>query len=125
MRLSCLLLALLALASCGTTAGNAALATGLGVAAAGASRAGGGCYAVCVHGTACDTHTGFCEPIAATCTAECKDNEMCEHDVVGDRCVLIDAVMIEPLDTRPADPSSDPSQHREDDPVQYHLFPRH
>jgi predicted small lipoprotein YifL len=59
------LAALVALAACGSSAPytvpSAALNTGLALGAAAAQRAGGGCYAVCTNGTACNPRTGLCE----------------------------------------------------------------
>jgi hypothetical protein len=59
------MIALLALASCRSTAphtlGAAAINTALATGAAAAIRAEGGCYAICTNGTACNPRTGMCE----------------------------------------------------------------
>lgn len=63
------------------TLGAAAINTGLAVGAAGAQRAGGGCYAVCTNGTVCNAKTGLCE-------AASPSNAYCEEAPGGGmRCV--------------------------------------
>jgi hypothetical protein len=60
--------ALAALASCRSSAPYTVPSAAINLAAAAATslgqRATGGCYAVCVGGTACNAATGTCEPIA-------------------------------------------------------------
>jgi hypothetical protein len=58
------------------TPAQAALATGIAVAGAAASRAAGGCVAECIAGSVCNTKTGLCErpephpaPVAAPAVA--------------------------------------------------------
>src|SRR5215510_10129622 len=78
--------ALLALSACKSPAGSAALVNlGIGAAAAGASRASGGCYAACPPGTACNADTGLCD--ALPCHGRCRENEHCDTSGLFDRCV--------------------------------------
>ncbi len=61
-------LALLAVAcksSAPYTVPAAALNTGIALGLAGASRANGGCYAVCTNGTVCNPRNGLCESPSA------------------------------------------------------------
>ena len=80
-RMRKLLPALLILGACATqrsefgtpvSPAEAALVTGIAVGAAAASRAAGGCYAVCSYGTVCNPQTGYCDvlPCRGLCTAD-------------------------------------------------------
>jgi hypothetical protein len=85
---ACCLLAV----GCGTSSGTligAGLNTALGLGAAAASRAEGGCYAVCTAGTVCNPGTGMCE--RALCEGRCGDHEVCEDSPAGPRCVSVAA----------------------------------
>jgi hypothetical protein len=66
----------LALPACSSTARYtvpaAAINTGIAVGAAAASRAQGGCIAMCTNGTFCNPHTGLCEQ-GPSPTAVCQD----------------------------------------------------
>jgi len=88
-----LLAALLALGACRSSAPYtvpaAAINTGLALGAAAAQRAGGGCYAVCTHGTVCNTKTGLCESPSADVYCE-------EAPGGGTRCVPIQIGKQEP-----------------------------
>jgi hypothetical protein len=81
------LLAVLALAGCGSTApytaGAAAINTAVAVGASAAQRAGGGCYATCTNGTVCNARTGLCE--ARTAGQYCE-----EAPGGGMRCIPVD-----------------------------------
>jgi len=71
--------------SYGTNAAyEAAIATGVGVAAAGISRASGGCYANCPPGTACNPANGFCEELP--CRGLCSADEHCEMTATSSKC---------------------------------------
>lgn len=80
-------IAFLAVSACSTpSAGTAALINaGIGAAAAGASRASGGCYAACPTGTSCNPTTGLCD--ALPCHGRCSENEHCDNTGLFDRCV--------------------------------------
>jgi hypothetical protein len=72
--------------SFGTNAAyNAAIATATGIAAAGISRASGGCYANCPPGTACNSVTGFCEELP--CRGLCSTEEHCEMTPTSWKCM--------------------------------------
>ena len=59
--------------------------TALGVGAAAVERSRGGCYAVCTGDTACNSDTGFCEPLP--CGGRCGVNETCTPTPTGEECV--------------------------------------
>jgi hypothetical protein len=59
--------------------------TALAVGASAASRAAGGCIAVCTGGTACNPRTGLCEVLP--CRNLCSPNEHCEQSYAGDKCM--------------------------------------
>lgn len=94
---------LVALTGCsGNKAAGAAALVAWGVLGSAASRAAGGCYALCVGNQVCNTETGLCEynPCAA-----CSMSQHCELGGPVPRCVE-DSV---PADLfRPPPPSSAP-----------------
>jgi hypothetical protein len=83
------LLVSLALAACATGSSNtlvgAAVVTAAGLGAAAASRASGGCIAVCTNGTACNPRTGLCETLP--CRGQCGAGEHCEQTFAESKCV--------------------------------------
>ncbi len=66
-------------------AAGAALNLAIGAAAAGTSRALGGCYAACPTGTTCNPKTGLCDTIP--CHGRCSESEHCDISGLFDRCV--------------------------------------
>jgi len=81
-------LAALALPACSSSAKYtvpaAAINTGIAVGAAAASRASGGCIAVCAYGTFCNPNTGLCETGPAPTT-------VCQESPGGGlRCVPVE-----------------------------------
>lgn len=76
-----LLLAALALPACKSSAPYtlpaAAINSALAVGASAAQRSAGGCYAMCVGGTVCNSNTGFCEPLGAICLGAESDPPSC------------------------------------------------
>jgi hypothetical protein len=76
----------LGLAGCNSysagSAVNAALNTGVAAIASGATRANGGCYAVCTHGLVCNRDNGRCE--ARPCLHGCASSQRC--DQVSGQC---------------------------------------
>ncbi len=83
------ILAALLLAGCHTGSANtmagAGVMTGLALGASAASRASGGCYAVCTNGTTCNPRTGWCE--ALPCRGRCSPDEHCEQTFAESKCV--------------------------------------
>ncbi len=80
---SAVLLGLLS-ACLGSGPGAAAMNGAFAVGAAAVSRHQGGCYAACVHGTACDHETGYCEPLP--CGGTCAPHETCRETPTGQVC---------------------------------------
>ena len=93
-----LLLLLLAVLGCNAhkvgDAMGAGVSTPVGVAVATtaamgtslASRALGGCYAICQQGETCNPRNGYCEPLP--CRGECGANERCDQSgAFGDKCI--------------------------------------
>ncbi|MCA9549525.1 MAG: hypothetical protein KC933_05775 [Myxococcales bacterium] len=82
-----LYIGVLALCGCGAASGasvtGAAVMGTLAAASAVASRASGGCYAECTHGTICNAATGMCE--RTPCGGACQEGETC--DAVTDTCL--------------------------------------
>jgi hypothetical protein len=82
-------LAALLLSGCYTGSANtiagAAVTTGLALGASAASRASGGCYAMCTNGTVCNERTGLCEVLP--CRGQCSSNEHCEQTFSETKCV--------------------------------------
>jgi hypothetical protein len=69
------------------TVSNAALNTAVGLAAGGAIRAGGGCWAACPVGTACNGTTGLCDELP--CRGACAIGEWCDKSQgIGGLCVI-------------------------------------
>ncbi|HYY53295.1 MAG TPA: hypothetical protein VE755_10500 [Myxococcales bacterium] len=68
----------------GTLAGAAAT-TGLAVGAAAASRAAGGCIAICTGESFCNAKTGLCESLP--CRGKCSFGEHCAQTLTEIRCV--------------------------------------
>ncbi|NMO23095.1 hypothetical protein HPC49_46910 [Pyxidicoccus fallax] len=85
---------------------NALLNTGIAMSSAAVQRASGGCYAVCPVGTACDTHTGYCEPLP--CRGQCRSDERCVQLGTGERCESL-ALPEGGLDVHPAPSPAKPS----------------
>jgi hypothetical protein len=83
------LLTALLLAACTTGSANtmagAAVMTAAGLGAAAASRASGGCIAVCTNGTACNPRTGYCEVLP--CRGQCSATEHCEQTFAESKCM--------------------------------------
>jgi len=83
------LLCAVAAASCHTgsshTVADASLMTILGLGSSVASRAAGGCYAVCQQGERCNENTGLCETLP--CRGLCMPGEVCEEGFFAVRCL--------------------------------------
>jgi hypothetical protein len=71
------------------------------------SRANGGCYAQCHHGTHCNEATGYCEP--APCRGECKPYEQCVGEGLRSRCVTLTPPGSAPTQEPPAATASEPT----------------
>jgi len=67
------------------TAIGAATMTAAAIGASAASRAAGGCIAMCTGGTVCNPRTGLCDP--APCGGRCDPSEHCEATFSSSRCV--------------------------------------
>lgn len=72
-------------AGCAACRTDVAIMTAVGVTAAVASRASGGCYAACPPGTACNPRTGMCDELP--CRGRCADDERCDVTGLLPRCV--------------------------------------
>src|SRR5258708_1567763 len=68
-----------------STAVGATVVTAGALAASAASRAMGGCYAICQQGEVCNSSTGLCE--ALPCRGLCGAGERCTAGFFGDKCV--------------------------------------
>jgi len=83
------LLSMLAALSCHTgssnTIGGAVVTSSIALAASGANRAAGGCYAVCQQGERCNEKTGLCEVLP--CRGLCAPGEACEEGFFGVKCL--------------------------------------
>ncbi len=77
--------AALLLAGCGSTLAGASVTTGAALAASAASRASGGCYALCTNGTSCNPRTGMCEVLP--CRGLCAADEHCESTYAESKCL--------------------------------------
>jgi hypothetical protein len=84
-----LALLLLPLLACKTGSSNtlagAAATTGVAMGAAVASRAAGGCVAICTGETFCNQRTGLCD--ALPCSGKCGAGEKCAQTLTDIRCV--------------------------------------
>ena len=93
------LLATVALCACHTGSSNtfagAATTSAAAVGLAAASRAAGGCIAICTAGTTCNPTKGLCEPLP--CRGECGANEHCEQTFSGSKCVSGGPTSVEAL----------------------------
>lgn len=82
-------LSALALLACHTGSSNtiagAVLTSSVALAASGANRAAGGCYAVCQQGETCNEKTGLCEVLP--CRGLCGPGESCEETFFGVKCL--------------------------------------
>jgi hypothetical protein len=82
-------LLILQLVSCHTGSSNtiagAAATTSLAVGAAAASRAAGGCIAICTGETFCNPRTGLCEGLP--CAGKCGAGEKCAQTLTDIRCI--------------------------------------
>jgi hypothetical protein len=118
-------------------AAGAAAAVGLGMAAAGVSRAGGGCWSQCTFGLVCDTESGTCipeaqararaqatgsreplpspkagDPVADPCRGLCVTGETCQvKNGVAD-CVGVAVDSSPPLRNEPPGPLQPPDLTR-------------
>ena len=63
----------------------AAITSAVALTGSAVSRATGGCYASCVHGTVCNPRTGLCDRLP--CDGRCGSNEYCERRGGQQRCV--------------------------------------
>ncbi|MEI7705693.1 MAG: hypothetical protein WCK73_13970 [Deltaproteobacteria bacterium] len=62
------------------SAASMAINGGLAAGASALSRSQGGCYAMCVGGTVCNTRTGFCDPVGSiVCLGIDSDPPSCLH----------------------------------------------
>ena len=103
------LLPTLALLSCHTGSSNtiagAVVTSSIALAASGANRAAGGCYAVCQQGERCNEQTGLCEVLP--CRGQCAPGETCEEGFFGVKCLpgaalSVSASKLEPPPPPPA-----------------------
>jgi len=80
---------LVGFAACKTGSPNMAVGalsiTAAAVGAAAASRASGGCIAICTAGTTCNPNTGLCERLP--CDGQCESGYHCAETYSGARCV--------------------------------------
>src|SRR5213082_593164 len=67
------------------TLAGAAATTSLAIGAAAASRAAGGCIAICTGETFCNTRSGLCE--AFPCSGKCGSGEHCAQTLTDIRCI--------------------------------------
>jgi hypothetical protein len=67
------------------TLAGAAATTSAAVGAAVASRAAGGCIAICTGETVCNPRTGLCE--ALPCSGKCGAGERCAQTLTDIRCI--------------------------------------
>jgi hypothetical protein len=93
---------------------NALLNTSIAMGSAAAQRAAGGCYSTCPVGTACDTSTGYCEPLP--CRGQCRSDERCVQLGLDERCESL-ALPEGGLDVRPAPPPATTSDVPRKEPV--------
>jgi hypothetical protein len=86
-RVAALWMSSVLLGSCGSGAAatNAVLNTTLAATTAVVERSQGRCYAACPTGTACNTSTGYCDPIP--CGGSCRADEKCQETPTGQRCI--------------------------------------
>ena len=101
------LIVLAAIAACHTGSSNtmagAAIMTALAAGSSVASRASGGCYAVCQQGETCNEKTGLCE--ALPCRGKCTSSETCEEGFFGVKCVPGPALVVtSPVNLPPPPP---------------------
>jgi hypothetical protein len=85
MRTLVLLLAIGCHTGSSNTVAGAAIMTSLALGSSAASRAAGGCYAVCQQGESCNSATGLCE--ALPCRGKCRADESCEEGFFGIKCI--------------------------------------
>jgi hypothetical protein len=85
MRLALSLSLLLAGCHGVSTLAGATVTTSAALAASGAQRAAGGCWAVCTNGTSCNPRTGLCEVLP--CRGRCGADEHCEEDFAESKCM--------------------------------------
>jgi hypothetical protein len=107
------LLPALALFSCHTGSSNtiagALVTSSVALAASGANRAAGGCYAVCQQGEQCNEKTGLCEVLP--CRGLCAPGQSCEEGFFGVKCLpgtalSVSASKLEPPPPPPVDESA-------------------
>jgi hypothetical protein len=97
------------LAACSPQGAAVASAVILAGTASAVSRATGGCYADCVHGTACNEATGLCEVLP--CRGLCDETQECDETGAVPKCVKKKAditITTEKEDTTP--PQSQPPE---------------
>ena len=107
------LLPALALFSCHTGSSNtiagALVTSSVALAASGANRAAGGCYAVCQQGDQCKEKTGLC--VVLPCRGLCAPGQSCEEGFFGVKCLpgtalSVSASKLEPPPPPPVDESA-------------------
>ncbi len=98
----------------GAAVADALVNTAFAMGAAAAQRASGGCYATCPVGTACDSETGYCEPLP--CRGRCRSDERCVGNGISEQCEAL-ALPEGGLDVKPAPPRSPASDAPRKDSV--------
>jgi hypothetical protein len=100
------LLPALALLSCHTGSSNtiagAVVMSSVALAASGANRAAGGCYAVCQQGEQCNEKTGLCETLP--CRGLCAPGQSCEEGFFGVKCLPGTALSVSASKQEPPPP---------------------
>src|SRR3981189_2099508 len=100
------LLCVLAALSCHTGSSNTVAGTAVTTAPAlgppAASRASGGCWAVCQQGERCNEKTGLCE--ALPCRGLCNQGETCDEGFFGVKCLPVAGLAISASQLEPPPP---------------------
>src|SRR2546425_5968960 len=100
------MLCVLAVLSCHTGSSNtvagAAIMTTLALGSSAASRASGGCWAVCQQGERCNEKTGLCE--ALPCRGLCNQGETCDEGFFGVKCLPVARLALSASPPQPPPP---------------------
>ena len=98
----CVLAALACHTGSSNTVAGAAIMTTLALGSSAASRASGGCWAVCQQGEQCNEKTGLCE--ALPCRGLCNEGETCEEGFFGVKCLPVAGLAISASQLEPPPP---------------------
>ena len=93
------------------TMAGAAVMTTLALGSSAASRAAGGCYAVCQQGETCNEKNGLCE--ALPCRGKCNASETCEEGFFGIKCVPGPALSVTAGTAAPASAKEPPPKQND------------